>query len=92
MNLTLTTGREGAVHTSVRLVVSSVRMRNVKSSMGYGAWFLFTLGTEVKSQRGGLYNRKRRVSYRGMEKKEVKHPHVTQNSLLTVASFRTWRG
>ncbi len=48
--------RLGTVHTSARLVVTmKVRSRKGISIMDYGAWFLFTLRMEAKSQQGGLY-------------------------------------
>jgi hypothetical protein len=61
-------------------------------NMDYRAWFLFTLRIEAKSQRGGLYVLMRLGSPGRNKQNEVKHPCVTQNSLPTVASFRTWRG
>ena len=54
--LSASRARLGTVHTSARLVATmKVRSRKGISTMDYGAWFLFTLRMEAKSQRGGLY-------------------------------------
>jgi hypothetical protein len=93
LSLSAQRARRGIVHTSARLVVTmKVRRNKGIITMDYGAWFLFTLRMEAKSQRGGLYLLMRSVPPSATKKIEVKHPCVTQNSLPTVASFRTWRG